>query len=87
MNGATTGTAVTGVVGYAVIDPTSILYCALAVVGILFFYFVFKSGAKRHMSRTWGVDQIVSKQNEKKLLKAQAEKLKKQAEAAAKAAE
>jgi len=60
MDKSSAAVAVTGSVGYAILDPMSILFCALAVVVILIVYFVGKISTHRHLVRNESKDQLVA---------------------------
>ena len=57
MNGTQTGIAVTGAVGYGILDPTSIVYMAAAIAVLIILYFVGKIFTTRHLRTHAKVDE------------------------------
>jgi hypothetical protein len=57
MNAANTGIAVTGAVGYGILDPTSSAFMALAVGILILLYLFGKTSATRHLRKTEAVDK------------------------------
>lgn len=57
MNGTQTGIAVSGAIGYGILDPTSILLVGLVIAGLIVLYFMGKIFSTRHIRTSEHIDR------------------------------